>query len=84
MFLRTSFHAAGDYRGRSINPLYKQKILAVADNRGVEWVRGGMTKGEEIDGVEDISLADTVAANHAINLRRQVERGLPDVFIVDE
>ena len=43
-----------------------------------------MTEGQEVDCVENIGLADAVAANHAINLWREIKCGLPDVFIVDE
>ena len=56
----------------------------MADDGGVDGIGGGVAEGEEIDGIENVGLADTVAANHTIDFRREVERGLPDVFIVDE
>ena len=67
-----------------ISALKHQEILAVADDGGVDGIGSGVAEGEEIDGIEDVGLADTVAANHAVDLRGEVERGLPDVLIVDE
>ena len=56
----------------------------MADDLGIHRIGGGVTEGQEVDCVEDIGFADAVAANHAIDLWREVECGLPDVFIVDE
>ena len=67
-----------------ITALQHQEFLAVADERGVEGIGGGMAEGEEVDGVEDVGLAHTVAADHAVDFRREFQRGLLDVFIVDE
>ena len=67
-----------------ISTLEHQEVLAVADDGGVDGIGSGVAEGEEIDGIEDVGLADTVAANHTIDFRREVERGLPDVLIVDE
>ena len=77
-------NACGRIRLPRINTLYEQKILAVADNCGVDGIGGGVAEGEKVDGIEDVGFADAVAANHAVDLRREVERGLPDVLIVDE
>ena len=67
-----------------ISTLEHQEVLAVTDDGGVDGIGGGVAEGEEVDGIEDIGLADAVAANHAVDLRREVEGGLPDVLIVDE
>ncbi len=95
VLLRAPLHAAGNSRGRwkveggrrivrKISALEHQEVLAVTDDGGVDGIGGGVAEGEEVDGIEDVGLADAVAANHAVDLRREVERGLPDVLIVDE
>ena len=83
VLLRAALHAAGD-GDFAIIPFEHQEVLAVADDGGVDGIGSGVAEGEEIDGIEDVGLADAVAADHAVDLRREVERGLPDVLIVDE
>ena len=67
-----------------IEPLGHQKILVVADHLRIDGIRGGMAEREKVDGIEDVGLADAIAPDHTVDLRRQVERGLADVLIVDE
>ena len=56
----------------------------MANQGGVKGIGGGMAEREKVYGIEDVGLADAVAADHAVDFRREVEGGLPDVLIVDE
>ena len=50
----------------------------------VDGVVGRVTEGELVDGIEHIRLAHTVLADETVDLRRELQRGRLDVFIVDE
>ena len=56
----------------------------MANQGGVKGIGGGMAEREEVDGIEDVGLADAVATNHAVDLRGEFQGGLLDVLIVDE
>ena len=50
----------------------------------VDGIVGRVTEGEVVDGIEHIRLAHTVLADETVDLRREIQRGRLDVFIVDE
>ena len=84
VFLRASFHATVYGEIIRIEALGYEKICSMSDYLRIDGIEGGMTEGEEVDGIEDVGLAYAVGSDHTVDLRRQVERGLPDVLIVDE
>ena len=82
MLLRAALHAAIDLNVVVIAALQNKEFLFVADGERILGGVGRTAERQEIDGVEHIRLARSVAAYKAVNLRRKLKCGLHDVLII--
>jgi hypothetical protein len=41
------------------------------------------TKGQKIDGIQQICLLHTIISNKAIDLRRKYQFSFPDIFVIE-
>ena len=88
VLLRAPFHSAID-RGRIcrviiVEPLQHEEVLIMADHLRVDARIGTMAERQVIDRIQQIGLAHAVVAYETIDLRRQLQRCLPDVLIVED
>ena len=67
-----------------LDALNQEEPLVVRDHLGVDGVTRRVTEREEVDGIQDISLAHTVLPDQTVDLRRQFQRGCLDVLVVDK
>ena len=88
MLLRTPFHSAIDRGGIQgiifVETFQHEEVLVVADDLGINGRIGAVAERQVIDGIQQIRLALAVMADKTVNLRRQLQRCLPDVLIVED
>ena len=60
-----------------------EKILVVIDDLRVDWIVRAATEREVIDRVEQVGLPLAVVTNETVHFRRQLQRGLVDVLIIE-
>ena len=61
-----------------------EEFLVVRDVHRVDMRETAMTKGEIINGVQQIRLTLSVAADEAVDLRREVDLCRSDIFIIKD
>ena len=66
-----------------VEPLQGHKLLIVPHAQHVDAAAVAATETQEMDGVQHIRLALTVAADEAIQLGREVQFGLGNVLIIE-
>ena len=81
------FQAAMDVLFRAVlvlvETLQRHELLAVPDAQGIDTAAITATETEDMDGIKHIRLSLTIAADEAIQLRREVQLRLGNVLIIE-
>lgn len=63
--------------------LHDKEVLVVSDDHAVDIGKTRVTERQIVDRIKQIGLANAVAANQTVDLRRQLQLRLTDVLIID-
>ena len=84
-FLERAYDTLGAIcRRLAVATVHEERLAAVPHALGVGQAEGALAHRKVVDRVEQIRLAGPVVADHAVDLRRELDLGLADVLEVDQ